>query len=174
VQVMLSDAITDEAAEEAVAEVAPGVLFRSGRTIMTMITDIADATLAVQTTVAFGALFLATLAVANVIAADVSARRFEFGVMRSIGTERRTVAGLVAAESVLVAVGGGLAGTFLGMQMAMTDVSLMRGLGGLDVSLQLPLGAAALGWVALLILALLAARPAARRLLRRTPAELVS
>jgi putative ABC transport system permease protein len=173
-QVMLSDDITDEAAEEAVAEAAPGVLFRSGRSIMTMITDIADATLAVQTTVAFGALILATLAVANVIAADVNARRFEFGVMRSIGTERRTVAGLVAAESILVAVGGGLAGTILGLQMAMTDISLMRGLGGLDVRLHLPVLASIVGWLVLLAMAILAARPAARRLLRRTPADLVS
>ena len=174
VQVMLSDEVTDEEAEEAVSEVAPGVLFRSGRSIVTMITDIADATLAIQTTVAFGALLLATLAVANVIAADVQARRFELGVMRSIGTDRRTLAGLVAAEAVLMAVGGGVSGTLLGLQMAMTDVELLRRLAGLDVELHVPVLAGAAGWAILLALAVLAARPAVRRLLRRSPAELVS
>ncbi len=174
VQVMLSDDVTDEAAEEAVAGAAPGVLFRSGRSIMAMITDIAAATLAIQTTVAFGALLLATLAVANVIAADVQARRFELGVMRSIGTDRRTLSGLVAAEAILMAVGGGLSGTLLGLQMAMTDVDLLRRLAGLDVRLHVPVLAGLAGWIVLVLLAVLAARPAARRLLRRPPAELVS
>ncbi|MFK7960149.1 MAG: FtsX-like permease family protein [Phycisphaerales bacterium] len=174
VQVMLSDEIDDAAAEAAVAEVAPGVLFRSGRSIVKIVEDIAAAMLAIQTSVAFGALILATLAVANVIAADVTARRFEFGVMRSIGTERGTVARLVAAEAVIMGVTGGIIGSLLGLQMAAADVSLIRGLAGFDVSLSLPLGPAAIGWVVLLILSVLAAVPAARRLLRRTPAELVS
>lgn len=174
VQVMMSDEIDDAAAEAAVAEIAPGVLFRSGRSIITMITDIADATLAVQTTVAIGALLLASLAVANVIAADVDARRFEFGVMRSIGTDRRTVTGLVVAEAILLGVGGGISGTILGLHMAMADVSLMRSLAGLDVRLVIPTLAILLGWILLLLIAAAAARPAVRRLLRRTPAELVS
>ena len=174
VQVMLSEDISDEEAEARVAEAAPGVLFRSGRSILGMITDIADATLAVQTTVAFGALVLASLAVAGVIAADVTARRFEFGVLRSIGTDRRTISGLVAAEAALMACGGALAGTVLGLQMAMADISLMRDLAGLDVRLHLPMAAAAAGCLTVLGLALLASRPAARRLLRRPPAGLVS
>ncbi len=174
VQVMLSEEISDEDAEALVAEAAPGVLFRSGRSILSMITDIADATLAVQTTVAFGALVLASLAVAGVIAADVTARRFEFGVLRSIGTDRRTISGLVAAEAALMACGGSLAGVILGLQMAMADISLMRDLAGLDVQLHLPLAAGAAGFLTVLVLALLASRPAARRLLRRPPAGLVS
>ena len=174
VQVMLSDDIDDAAAEEAVATAAPGVLFRSGRNIIAMLRDLMAAGLAVQTTVAFGALLLASFAVGNVIAADVEQRRFEFGVMRSVGTSKSIIRRLVAAEAVLLGITGGLTGTALGIQFAIIDRLNLRDLAGLNLPTVVPWLPVLIGWLVLLAISALVTWPAVRRIIRVPTSELVA
>ena len=60
-QANLSEGITDTEAELRIAEAAPGVVFRSGRWILGTIDDISRTSMAIMTSVAFGALVLSLI-----------------------------------------------------------------------------------------------------------------
>ncbi len=64
--------------------------------------------------IAFGALLIASLGVANMVIASVHARRFEFGVLRAIGAARGQLIRLVLAEVTLIGLVAGVLGAARG------------------------------------------------------------
>jgi putative ABC transport system permease protein len=172
-QVNLADTIGDEEAAERIEEAAPGAVFRSGRWIVDRVRTIAGALITVQTTVAFAALVLASCAVASVIAANIQARRFEYGVLRAVGAGRGVLLRLILGEAALLAGAAAIVGTGLGLHLAWVDTVTLRDLAGLQVGVPVPLGPIGAGWLVLLVITLLAALPAALRLAHAPPARML-
>lgn len=173
-QVNLDDAITDAEAEQRVNEAAPGVIFRSGRWITRTIDDVTKTSLAIQSTIALAAMILASLAVGNVIAANVQSRSYEYGVMRSIGTSRGVLVRMILGETALLGITSVLVGTTGGFLLAFFGRGHVRGLAGLDLGYTIPVLPIIMGWAILLALACLSALPAALQLIRSQPSALVA
>jgi putative ABC transport system permease protein len=165
---------SDEALAEAVTEAAPGAIFASGRAIRAAIDDVSRLLMGVSGAVAFAALLTASLGVGSVIAAQVQGRRGELGVLRAIGAGRGALLGLVLSEAVLIAITAVLAGTGLGWELAWAGRVLFADVAGLTLEPIFPLGALAVASVVVLLLALAAAWPGARRLLMLEPRALLS
>src|SRR5206468_4739611 len=68
--------------------------------------------------IGIGALCVASLGVANMVIASIHARRFEFGVLRAIGTGRFQLVRLVLAEVTLIALVAGTLGAAAGLHYA--------------------------------------------------------
>jgi putative ABC transport system permease protein len=68
--------------------------------------------------IALGALIVASLGVANMVIASVHARRYEFGVLRAIGSGRGQLIRLVLAEVTLIGVVAGVLGAGAGLYLA--------------------------------------------------------
>jgi putative ABC transport system permease protein len=166
-QVDLDDSVTDDEATEAINATAPGVMFRSGRWIMETLNDVAGGLLAAQSAMAFAALSLSCLAVANVIAANIQGRRFEYGVLRAAGANRRLLVRIIVAEALLIALTAVVVGVLFGFHLAWMDVRFMRDLAGLPVRVAVPLTPIATGAAVLVGMTLLAALPSALGLIRR-------
>ncbi len=116
---------------------------------------------------------LASIAVGNVILANIRGRRFEYGVMRAVGASRGTVARAIIGEAMLLAAAAAVTGTALGMHLAWVGTLQYRDLLGLKVSASFPLGPTALGLLVLFGLTLLAALPGVLSMIRPRPALLV-
>jgi putative ABC transport system permease protein len=159
---------------ERIASEIPGSVFASGRGIREMVERIGASALGVATAVAAGALLLAGLGVGNVIAAGIAARRFEFGLMRAVGSSRGCVARLVLAEAVLVALTASVTGLALGMHLAEMGRAMYRELAGIELPMVFPLLPLAAGCGALLLIATAASAPAVLGLLRRPTVELLA
>jgi putative ABC transport system permease protein len=95
--------------------------------------------------VAFSAMAVAALGVANTVMAGVRVRRWQFGVMRSIGVTRGQLMRMVMAEAVLL----GLVGTALGLSaggtMALNAKRLLLVMVGYDPPFTIPWGMIAAG-----------------------------
>ncbi|NBX26519.1 MAG: ABC transporter permease, partial [Planctomycetes bacterium] len=167
-------AASDEALAARVGDAVPGAIFASGRAIRAAIDDVGRLVLGVSGTVAFAALLVASLGVGSVIAAQVQGRRGELGVLRAIGAGRAALLGLVLGEATLVAITAVLAGTGLGWELAWSGRVLFADMVGLNLDAVFPLLAWLGGVATVLLLALAAAWPSARRLLAASPRELIS
>jgi len=173
-QVNLSDDVTDDDAREGIARAAPGVLFVSGRSIKDSLDQLGAIMLSVNSTIAFAALILACLAVGNVLIANVRSRQFEYAVLRSVGAGTGHLARLVVGEAVLLAMTAIVVGTVYGFHGALIDMKMQRDLLGMNPSLRISWEAIAIGWAVLLLMTILAAAPAARGLITKSPRELLS
>jgi putative ABC transport system permease protein len=173
-QLNLVEGVSDEEAKRRIAEVAPGVAFHSGRWIMKTLNDVSATLLTVQSTVAFAALLLASLGVGNVILANIHGRRYEYGVLRAIGGHRRMLVKLILGEAALLAITGALVGTLLGIHLAWMGAMNYRDLAGLPVQLSVPPIPAAIGWMVLIIITLLAALPGVWSVVRHQPSALLA
>lgn len=168
-----NDSLEREVADR-VSELVPGAVFSSGRQIRQAVISIGRTALAVSSFVAGAALLLASFGVANVVAAGIASRRREFGVLRSVGGSRATIAGVVLGETTLVAVAAMVSGAALGLHLAWMERRLYHEFAGLDVPLVIPWTAGAIGAIVALALALSAAALALRPLQRQTPRALVA
>ena len=157
-----------------VAEIAPGAMFSSGRAIKKIVMQAGNTVLGVSSTVALGALLLACFAVGNVVAAGINARRFEYGVLRAIGSSRWLLSKIILGEVVVIGLLAAIAGTVLGIYLAMVGMGLHRDLAGDLLRISLPLTPMILGTVLLVMLTMLAATPPLISLLRRKTRELVA
>lgn len=166
--------LTDEQILAAISEVAPGVMFHSGRWITKTINEVATAMMIVQSVVAFAALVLASLGVGNVILANIHGRRYEYGVLRAVGGHRSLLARLIFGEAIMLAITGALIGTLLGMHLAWVGVHHYRELAGLPLRLILPQWPTVFGWLTVIALTLLAALPGVWSVVRRQPAALLA
>ncbi|MFO0783218.1 MAG: ABC transporter permease [Phycisphaerales bacterium] len=169
-QVDMDDTLGPEADKvlgDAVQQAIPGAVFASGRAIRRTVEEIGATVLSVTSTVAFGALLLACIGVGNVVAANISARRFEYGVLRATGASPGLLVRLVAAEVLLVAVAGGLAGTCLGLWLAHMGVMWHRLITGMELHPEMPLPPVLIGYGVLVLLTLAAAWPAVHALVRK-------
>ncbi len=159
---------------ESVIDAVPGTFFASGRQIKGILEQLSAVLLGVAGSVSGMAMLLAGLGMANVIAAGISARRFEFGLMRSVGASRGVVARLVLAEAFLVALAASVTGLTYGYQLTLLSRIWYRDLVGINLEHQVhPLPLAA-GVLALLLVAVASSTPAAWRLLRRPTVELLA
>ena len=117
---------------------------------------------------------MASIGVGSVVAAGISARTREFGVIRAIGGSTRTIAGLVVGETILMAIAAIISGSALGLQLAWMGVSLYRDFAGLQLSWVFPAASLLIGAVVVIATALLAATPAVVRLCRKPARELLA
>ena len=172
------DPSIDEAAEkrlgEAISDTVPGAIFSSGRAIRGFVEEIGGKVLAITSAIALAALALASIGVGSVVAAGISARTREFGVIRAIGGSTRTIAGLVVGETILMAIAAIISGSALGLQLAWMGVSLYRDFAGLQLSWVFPAASLLIGAVVVIATALLAATPAVVRLCRKPARELLA
>lgn len=146
----------------------------SGREIREQLEAVFKSTLAVFSTVAIGAMLVACFGVANLIIAEVQSRRFELGVIRSVGGSRRQLVMLVCGQAILIALAACVLGTMLGLQAAWGGQVSNRKLIGIELAVRPPLGAIAFGWVVAMGMALLAAAPTAWRIGRASPRALLA
>ena len=176
-QLNLDPGITVEQEEQIaqrIKEAVPGTNFASGRRIREIILTIGESGLTISSAVAVAALLLACFGTGNVIAAGIAARRFEFGVLRSVGSSRWLICRLVIAEAVVIGITGSVTGTLLGVHMAWIGTLLYQGLAGLQLQLVIPVGPAAIGWATVILLTVLAATPAVIALARRSCRNLLA
>ena len=159
---------------EIVREEVPGAVFASGRSIKTLVDEIGGRVLAVTTSIATAALVLACLGVGNVVAAGITSRGFEFGVLRAVGGSPSTAPRLVLAEIAVTGVAAAITGTALGVHLAWIGVLMYEDLAGIDLALTIPVVATSIGAGVVVLSALLASLPASLSLLRRPPRALLA
>jgi putative ABC transport system permease protein len=168
----------DEAGEkalgESVADAVPGAVFSSGRAIRGFVEEIGGTVLAITSAVALAALALAAIGVGSVVAAGISARTREFGVLRAVGGSTRVLVALVLGETIVMAVAALVSGTALGLTLAWMGVALYRDFAGLRLAWVIPWAPLAAGAAIVVAIALLAATPAVVRLARKPTRELVA
>lgn len=167
IQVRLSKDVDDE---QAVAEMrrallGAGVLnVGSGRAIREQIEAVFGSTLIVFSTVAIGAMLVACFGVANLIVAEINARRFELGVLRAVGASRGQLVRLICAQALLIAFTACILGTALGTQAAWGGQETNRQVIGIDLSMSLPIKPIIISWIIAITLTLAAAAPSAMKL----------
>jgi len=169
-----SGAEEDRRLGDAVTDAVPGAVFASGRAIREAIVQVGDRILAITSSIAFAALALACFGVGNVVAANIGARRFEYGVLRATGATPGLLVRLVLAEVVLLTLAGAIVGTGLGLHLARMGVLWHQDLGGQEIGFSPPVGPIAIGWAVLLVMTVASAAPAVRALARRSVRELVA
>lgn len=136
----------------------------SGRVIRRQIEAVFTSTLVVFSTVAIGAMLVACFGVANLIIAEVNARRYEMGVLRAVGASRGQLIRLITAQALIIALTACVLGTGLGLQAAWGGREMNRQVIGIDLDNALPIDAIVFSWGVAIVLALLAAAPSAMRL----------
>jgi ABC-type antimicrobial peptide transport system permease subunit len=94
--------------------------------------------------------------------------------LRAVGAQRRLIWRLIGAEVTLLALTGALTGTLMGLHLAWVSAGFYRDLAGLPVRLVVPYVPAAIGWLVLVVLALLAAVPAVLSITRKRPSVLLA
>jgi putative ABC transport system permease protein len=171
IQIDLDDEIVAEIGDEqAVAEIRQALLgagvlnVGSGRIIRRQIESVFASTLVVFSTVAIGAMLVACFGVANLIIAEINARRYEMGVLRAVGASKGQLVRLITAQALIIALSACVLGTGLGIQAAWGGREMNRRVIGIDLDSALPLDAIAIAWACAIILSLLAAAPSAMRL----------
>jgi putative ABC transport system permease protein len=169
-----SPAELDARLADAVTDAVPGAVYASGRAIRQAILQVGDRILAVTSAIAFAALALACFGVGNVVAANIGARRFEYGVLRATGAPPGLLARLVVAEVLLLTAAGAAVGTALGLHLARMGVLWHKELGGQEIGFEPPIGPIAAGWLVLTAMTVASALPAVRGLMRRSVRELVA
>ncbi len=176
IQVDLADDVDDEQALNEMRKALGNTLLTagSGREIKSMITSIGESSMKIIYVVALAAVVMACFGVGNIVIAGIDARRFEFGVLRAIGAEGKTLMRLVLAEVIVIALAACVLGTATGLQGAATGLMFQREVLGLSPRFIAPIGPIAIGWAMLISLTLLAAAPAAVALARRAPRELLA
>lgn len=168
------DEIREKVLSEAVSDAVPGAVFSSGRAIRGFVEEIGGTILAVTSAVALAALALAAIGVGSVVAAGISARMREFGVLRAVGGSTRVLVALVLGETVVMAIAALVSGTALGLMLAWMGVALYRDFAGLRLAWVIPWIPLAAGAGVVVLVALLAATPAVLRLSRKPTRELVA
>ena len=159
---------------EQVSTLAPGAAFNSGRAIKRIVMQVGTTVLGVSSTVALGSLLLACFAVGNIVAAGISAKKYEYGVLRAIGGSRWLVARTIFGEVIVMGILASIAGIVLGIYLADIGMSLHRDLAGDELVFRLPLPAIVLGTIVVIVLALLASTPPVISLLKKSTRELIS
>jgi putative ABC transport system permease protein len=99
--------------------------------------------------IAFLAALVSAIGVANTMLMSVFDRTREIGLLRAIGWPRRQIVLMIEVEGLLLALGGGLLGLPLGVLLIEAS-KILIGLGWLDVTLDPPLYAQAVGFAALI------------------------
>jgi len=177
IQVDLNDSVDDATAVQEMhkALLGAGVLnVGSGRQIRAQIETVFASTLVVLSTVAIGAMGVACFGVANLIIAEVHARRYEMGVLRACGATRGQLVRLICGQALLIAITACVLGTLLGLQAAWGGRETNRQLAGIDLPTVWPIVPIVFSWAVAIVLAVAAAGPSAARINRSTIRGLMS
>lgn len=176
IQIAFKPGVNDEDAitEIRTSLVGAGILDAgSGRRVKNEIMTFVHGVLMATSIIAVAAMLVASLGVANLIIAGITARQFEFGVLRALGASRGLVTRLVMGEAILIAISACILGTVMGCQGALGAKRVDELLFGIQVHFKPPFTAIAWGCGAVLLLTLGAAAPALWSLAKRRPRELL-
>ena len=146
----------------------------SSRTIRKKIHAVSTKLMTVASSLALSALLIASFGVANLIVAEIHARRFEYGVLRAIGGQRGLLGRLIAGQTLFVAIIACVTGTALGMQLALQGKIFHVRLVGIEYGWHIPYDVIAWGSSIVIAMALAAAAPATWRLIRRPTTQLLA
>ena len=146
----------------------------SGVKIKSQIELFIGGSLFVFSAVAVVSMLVACFGVANLIAAGIYARRFEFGVLRAVGAQRGLLTRLVIGEAIIIGLTASIVGTLMGIQGAWAGSRIYELLLGLDMRLRPPVTPIAWGWALVLLFTVGAAAPSIVRLTRRQTRELLA
>lgn len=146
----------------------------SGAAVLDEVNNMADRVMWVSSMLALASLLIASAGVGNLVAAEISARKFEYGVIRAIGSPKHLVARLIILQTILVGLVGCLLGSLAGAQAALIREALAERLLGFGYTTAIPWDVAAIGWVLVLAGALLAAALPIRKLVKHHPRELLA
>jgi len=130
--------------------------------------------LRVSSVIAIGTLLIACMGVGNLIISEITARRYEYGVLRAIGARRWLLARLIVGQTLVVSLVGTILGTALGLHLALTAREFHQRLIGLTYHPRWPWDVAPWGALIVVVAALLAALPAVVRLVRASPRVLLA
>ena len=113
--------------------------------------------LVVAGTVAWAALAVASLGVANTVMAGVRARRYQLGVLRAVGVTRGELLRLILAEAALLGLAAAALGVAAGLTMALNARRLQEWTTGYVPELRIAWDAVALSVAVVIAVSLLAA-----------------
>jgi len=177
IQIELSPDADDRAALAQIREVLAGAGILdagSGRAVKAQIEEFVRGGLFAASLIAVVSMLIAGFGVANLIIAGITARQFEFGVLRAVGAGRGLVARLVMAEALVVGISAAATGTLMGLQGVYAVQRIDELLFGLDLRLRPPPVPLLVGWTATILMTLAAAAPAVIALSRKGPRELLA
>jgi len=178
IQIDLVDSVDPKTAVAEIerALIGTGVLnVGSGARIRSQIEAVFASSFVVVSTVALGAMLVACFGVANLIVAEVSARKYELGVLRAVGASRGQLVRLICGQGLIIAITACVLGTLLGLQAAWGGQQINRVLVGMDLNFRPPpMLPIVISWVVAIFLTLLAAAPSAIRLNRSSVRQLMS
>jgi ABC-type lipoprotein release transport system permease subunit len=129
--------------------------------------------LLVVSAVPFGAMLVASLGVTNTIMASVRTRRWQLGVLRSVGLTRSQLLRLILGESVLIGVVGVAMGIAAAVLMIVDGGQLNRIVTGYHPAIAVPWGIVSIGIGAVLVVATLAGAYPAWSVSRTEPLSLL-
>ncbi len=174
VQFDLAAEVSDEEAERQMTALLGPVRFGSGRMIHRFLNDVMNRFLFASSFIALAALLVAGLGTANVIAANVASRQFEYGVIRAVGSTPGLTFRLILAEALVIGLTACVVGTLLGVAGAYNGVYLNRVLAGVVFSPRPAPVPLAIAWAVTIAFTILAAVPPAFSLLRRSTRDLLA
>lgn len=168
------DHLEDHQVIRRLAKDVPGTIVGSARQIREFVEFMSRGLLSTATTIAIAMLVIACFGVGNIIIANLTARQFEYGVLRAIGGHRWMLGRLIIAETLTMALVGGILGAGLGIQFAMIDREFLRRLYGWIYDLTLPWNVVIIAIAASIFFAFLAALPAAWHIAHIEPRRLLA
>jgi putative ABC transport system permease protein len=124
-------------------------------------------------TVAFAAMAVASLGVTNTIMASIRSRRWQFGILRSIGVTRSGLLRMVLAEALLLGIVGAGLGIVAGLQLSIDAHRLSWLLLGYAPPPTIPWGIIVIGTAVVLFIALVASIVPATTVARAEPLDLL-
>ncbi len=129
--------------------------------------------LLMTSTIAFAAMAVASLGVTNTIMASIRSRRWQFGILRSIGFTRGGLTRLVLAEAVLLGIVGCALGLVAGFEMSINARREWNLVLGYTPPVDVPWIIVLIGSSVVMIIALLASLAPALSVARTEPLELL-
>jgi putative ABC transport system permease protein len=124
-------------------------------------------------TVAFCAMAVASLGVTNTIMASIRSRRWQFGVLRSIGVTRSGLLRMVLAEALLLGIVGVGLGLAAGLQLSIDAHQLSKVVIGYAPPTYIPWGIITIGTAVVLLIALVSSIMPAITVARTEPLDLL-
>ncbi len=145
----------------------------SGRAIKEQLRLVLGGAIGASTVVGICAMIVACFGVANLIAAGIESRRFELGVLRSIGAQKELLLRMVLGEALIIAIAACVLGTAMGYQGAWAGREMNKMIIGLELKTHFPWLGAGLGWVLVVVITIAAAVPTGYLVMRTSARALL-
>ena len=132
-----------------------------------------DRLLLLLSSIAFASMAVAALGVTNTIMANIRSRRWQFGILRSIGVTRSQLLRLVLGEAILLGLVGCALGLSAGMLMSVNANRLTESIIGYVVPIKPPWAIIEIGTMIVMVTAILASLWPAASVARAEPLSLL-